>query len=123
MDSDTHAPDWQSTDGDRRADKRTATRVDARLQHPGGVLDGVVVDISFGGAKFVTNSMEPALQVGTCIVLTLEAHVVKQSEDLRWNGAVVRSERSGDDGPERIAYAIAFDDSAPRPLPGLDDAD
>ena len=113
----------QSDHHDRRADPRRATRVDALLEHPGGVLSGRVVDMSFGGAKFVTESVAPVLEIGCQTILIVTPRGDALTEELTWNGTVVRCERSGDDGPARIAYAIAFDDSEPRPIPGKDDLD
>jgi len=123
MKPDTSPQTWQTDQADRRADKRTATKIDARLEHAGGVLDGQVVDISFGGAKFVTLTTEPKLATETRVMLRLAAGPQTGPEELRWDGAVVRDERSGDDGPERIAYAIAFDESAPLTLDELDGVD
>ncbi len=115
----------QDARDERRADRRRTIEVDARLEHPDGLLDGFVVNISFGGAKFVTRTVTPALSIGTRVALTVTPRAgagESESEgaaELTWRGAIVRSDHSGDDGPDRIAYAVAFDDSAPRPLEGL----
>ncbi len=108
---------------DRRESPRRATKIDAHVEHPGGVIHGLVVDISFGGAKFVTETITPALEIGCQVVLTVAASKLMGSAELNWRGAVVRSERSGDDGPDRIAYAIAFEDSTSSPIPRLDGLD
>ncbi len=109
MEPDTHPLERDADDGDRRAEPRRASRIDAQLEHPGGTLHGLVVDISFGGAKFVTQTVTPGVAIGRKVTLTLVPGVAEHPEQLCWTGAVVRSERSGDDGPSRIAYAIAFD--------------
>ena len=116
---------WNDDHADRRASPRRATRIDALLEHPDGVLagrlSGRVVDMSFGGAKFVTETIAPALEVGCEVVLIVLPQGDTVTEELRWIGSVARCEHSGDDGPPRIAYGVAFDDSEPRPFPGLDD--
>ena len=108
---------------DRRESPRRATRIDAHLEHPGGVIHGLVVDISFGGAKFVTETITPALEIGCQTVLTVAPSPLMGSAELNWRGTILRSERSGDDGPDRIAYAIAFEDSTSSPIPSLDGLD
>lgn len=111
---------WQNDHDERRAAPRTSAAVDARLEHSGGAFSGRVVDISFGGAKFVTETTAPVLEIGTAVVLIVTHHADASAEPLTWEGTVVRSERSGDDGPDRIAYAIEFVEFAPRSIPGLD---
>ena len=108
---------------DRRADPRTETVFDAQLEFEGEVLEGRIVDISFGGAKFVTTSVDPPIAAGSHVVLTVEPGPVAGASELTWAGTIVRAERSGDDGPDRFAYAISFDDKAPRRIPGLNGAD
>ena len=120
MASDTPLP---GANDDRRESPRKATKIDAHLEHPGGVIHGLVVDIAFGGAKFVTETTTPALEIGCQTVLTVPASPLTGSAELIWHGGVVRSERSGDDGPDRIAYAIAFEDSTSSPTPSLDELD
>ena len=85
-----------------------------------GQIHGVVVNISFGGAKFITRTVSPVLPVGAGVTLIVTPRPDTGSDELTWRGRVLRSERSGDDGPDRIAYAIGFDESEPRPFPGLD---
>lgn len=112
---------WQDDHDDRRAARRHATQSDALLEHADGTLHGLVVDISFAGAKFVTRTVSPVLEVGSRVILAVTSHGGAAMDDLTWKGRVARSERSGDDGPDRLAYGIAFDDFAARPIPGLDE--
>jgi len=114
---------WQKDDDDRRASPRTATRIDASLEHADGALSGLVVDIAFGGANFVTETVAPILDVGRDVVLTVASNADAIADELSWSGTVVRCERSGDDGPDRIAYAIEFDESAARAVPDPDALD
>ena len=120
MDTDMQRDDWQIGTDDRRAAPRRSTEADAYLELPDGQIHGVVVNISFGGAKFVTRTTSPVLGTGATIVLVVTPRPDTGSDELTWRGSVVRAERSGDDGPDRIAYAIEFDESEPRPFPGFD---
>ena len=114
---------WQKDHDDRRASPRTAARIDATLEHPAGAFSGFVVDIAFGGANFVTQTVAPVLAIGCDVVLTVASNPDAVADQLSWSGTVVRCERSGDDGPDRIAYAIEFDESAARAVPDPDALD
>ena len=105
------APDnaWDDDREERRSDPRRAIRIDAHLEHPGGELHGLVVNISFGGAKFLTRIVTPELAIGTAVTLTIEADARQDLAESTWDGHIRRIERSGDDGPPRIAYAIEFE--------------
>jgi hypothetical protein len=120
MEPDLQNDDWRIGTDDRRAAPRRATEADAHLDLPDGQIHGVVVNISFGGAKFVTRTTSPVLATGAGVTLVVTPRPDTGSDELTWRGRVLRSERSGDDGPDRIAYAIGFDESEPRPFPGLD---
>jgi len=111
MASDTSRDPGRSEREERRAAPRRTIDVDARVTYRGGELHGSVVNMSFGGAKFVTRTLSPLLALGAEVTLWV-ADADDGARELSWRGAVVRSERSGDDGPERIAYAIAFDTTA-----------
>jgi len=123
MDTDTPPQDWKPSDEDRRSESRAPAAIEARLDHPAGRLYGTVVDISFGGAKFVTPKVSPVVAPGSRIVLTLTPIRDARPGALSWNGAIVRRELSADDGPERVAYALAFEESAPRSNPVMDGLD
>ncbi len=82
-------PYAENPEGARRAAGRGTTR---SADRPCGVLRGPVV--------------------GCRVALTLAAGPDTGPSELRWLDCVVRTERSGDDGPDRVAYAIALDDSA-----------
>ena len=112
MSSEMQHDPWQVETEDRRADPRTATEFDAHLALPDGLIHGVVVNISFGGAKFVTRTVSPVLGAGSRVTLVVAPRPEAETGELSWNGAVVRAERSGDDGPERIAYAISFEEAS-----------
>ena len=123
MASDVPFQAAQTRHDDRRAAPRRTTRIDAILEHPGGLVHGIVVDISFGGAKFITQSTAPALAIGCEVVLATAAYPDTDSAELSWPGTIRRSEHSGDDGPERVAYAVAFDDSTAGSVPSLEELD
>ena len=111
MDADIDREGGPQEQDERRADARTATEFDARLEHPVGMLHGVVVNVSFGGALFVTKTLEPEVEPGARVILEVTRHSEEGHEEISWRGRVVRREHSGDDGPDRIAYAVAFDDA------------
>lgn len=115
MASGARDDDWQDDADDRRRSPRRPIAADACLEHSDGELHGTVVNISFGGALFVTRTLSPVVPVGGRIRLTVEGDKELGFSQVAWRGAVVRSQRSADDGPDRVAYAIAFDEGESLP--------
>ena len=108
MQSDESREIWTTEIQERRSARRIPTAIDARLELPDGAIHGVVENISFGGAMFVTRTVRPVLALRSRIVLRVRPLSDGPRDDLAWAGTVVRADRSGDDGPDRVAYAIAF---------------
>ena len=91
MAGDIQPPERRELTQERRGEKRAVAEIRARLDHPDGHIYGLVVDISFGGAKFVTETITPELSTGIHAVLTLTPIQDTRSGAISWNGTIVRS--------------------------------
>lgn len=118
MDADRMHEAWPVEIDDRRAEPRRATEFDAYLELPDGLIHGVVTNISFSGALFVTRNVTHVIPVGCRVKVVVAPRPEAGTGELTWHGVLVRNERSGDDGPPRIAYAVSFGDEQSGPLPG-----
>jgi len=112
-DTDTQRRSQQTYCADRRATSRADASINARLDYSDGWIYGVVEDICFGGARFVTKKMAPQVPIDETVELSLTTHVF--SAEMIWTGRIVRREAFIIDGrSEALMYAVRFDDPTPR---------
>ena len=108
--SDQETTVSQETAAERRRDPRHELRLVARLAHITGNVFGQLVNISGGGARFVTTTMEPRVEAGSDVVLILTSPPNAISREVHCTAHITRADEGTDETGPTMSYGIAFDE-------------
>ncbi len=92
---------------DSRNKSRITTRLNCRFAHEGSQRDGLILNLSLGGA-YISSKHLPS--VGSAISLTLHSPV--SQSDLKLNGKVIRGNWTISDHGKLARFGIRFSHSS-----------
>jgi len=95
----------------QREHPRRVARLAARVVFSAGHLDGTIENIAEGGAFFVTDTWEVAVEEGDGV--SVEFREAEDAEPARVAGRVLRVERYFHEGDLYRAFAIKFEEPYP----------